>query len=196
MSGHPMFTAHDLSHGAQQAVQQRGTPATLNLDDIFGDVMFTPDGDTVFLSEEQDALASGEREITTMASKVRGNQFVHVQKGGGLYTTQLTDREKPSLVMGSAASGVPQTAPVPYRKAPQERHHLQYALSKSSKKNRGSGTGSDRRMSEQQKVERRYVTILYSRTLESSRHSLVCIQHTHTDIMYLTHTYYLYWLVD
>ena len=97
----PVFTASDLSASAQAAVAQRGTPATLNLDDIFGDVMFTPDGDTVFLSEEQDALPSGEKQLTTMASKQRGDKYVQVQKGGGLYTTQLTDREKPALTMRS-----------------------------------------------------------------------------------------------
>eukprot|EP00428_Durinskia_dybowskii_P025306 CAMPEP_0170235664 /NCGR_PEP_ID=MMETSP0116_2-20130129/17577_1 /TAXON_ID=400756 /ORGANISM="Durinskia baltica, Strain CSIRO CS-38" /LENGTH=367 /DNA_ID=CAMNT_0010486457 /DNA_START=148 /DNA_END=1252 /DNA_ORIENTATION=- len=147
MSGHPMFTASDLSASAQAAVAQRGTPATLNLDDIFGDVMFTP----FFLSEEHDVLPSGEREISTMARKVVGNQYVPVRKGGGLYTTQLVDRDKASTVMGTAAPGVPQTAPVPFRKAPQERHHLQYALPKNKKSSRTS----DRRMSEQQKVERR-----------------------------------------
>ena len=47
----PLFTSKDLSATAQAAVAQRGTPATLNLDDIFGDVVFTPDGDTVFKSE-------------------------------------------------------------------------------------------------------------------------------------------------
>jgi hypothetical protein len=147
----PMFTATDLSASAQAAVAQRGTPATLNLDDIFGDVMFTPDGDTVFLSEEQDALASGEREVTTMASKAQGDRYVAVQKGGGLYTTQLSEREKPALVMG-AAGGVQETASVPYRKAPQERHHLQYAM---PKKKTATQRSVDRKMSEQQKVERR-----------------------------------------
>ena len=151
MSGHPMFTAQDLSASTQQAVAQRGTPATLNLDDIFGDVMFNPDGDTVFLSEEQDALASGEKELTTMASKVRGNRYVQVDKGGGLYTTQLMDRDKPALVMGAPVSGLQTTAAAPYKKAPQERHHLQYALPKIKR----GGRGSDRKMSEQQKVERR-----------------------------------------
>ena len=124
--------------------------AALNLDDIFSDVMFTPDGDTVFLSEEQDALASGEKRITTMASKVQGDRFVPVSRGGGLYTTQLTEREKPALTMGAATPGVQTTASVPFRKAPQERHHLQYAMPKKK-----HSRGSDRKMSEQQKVERR-----------------------------------------
>lgn len=142
-----MFTTNDFSSNRGGA---RVTPATLNLDDIFGDVMFTPDGDTIFLSEEQEALASGESRITTMASKVQGDRFVPVSRGGGLYTTQLTEREKPALTMGAASSGVQPTQAVPFKKAPQERHHLQYALPKSKKSSRG-----DRKMSEQQKVERR-----------------------------------------
>ena len=78
----PMFT--NLSASAAAAVAERGTPATLNLDDIFGDVMFTPDGDTVFLSEEQEILPSGEKHVTNMASKVNAGGLVPVQKGGGL----------------------------------------------------------------------------------------------------------------
>ena len=150
MSNQPLFSSSDLSAPTQAAVAQRGTPATLNLDDIFGDVMFTPHGDTVFLSEEQEAMPSGESNVTTMASKLQGDKYVPVNKGGGLYTTQLAEREKPSLVMGSAAPGVKETASVPFKKAPQERHHLQYALPKKK-----SSRSSDRKMSEQQKVERR-----------------------------------------
>ena len=144
----PMFTSSDLSATAQAAVASRGTPATLNLDDIFGDVMFTPEGDTVFLSEEQDVLNSGEKEVATMASKKKGDQFVQSKVAGGLHATQLAQTGKLSTVMGGA-EGVEPTARVPYKKAPQERHHLQYAMSK--KKSRSS----DRKMSEQQKVERR-----------------------------------------
>ena len=132
----------------------RGTPATLNLDDIFGDVMFTPDGDTVFLSEQQDddddMVGSGESEISMMARKQKGSQYVPVQQGGGLYTTNLHEREKSALVMGSAGDAAP-TPLVPYKKAPQERNHLQYAMPKSKKSSRSS----DRKMSEEQKVERR-----------------------------------------
>jgi hypothetical protein len=140
----PMFTS-DYSGG-----RSGGTAATLNLDDIFGDVMFTPDGDTVFMSEEQDALASGEARVTTMATKIRPDGRVQkVKKGGGLYTTQLHDTSKPSLVMGSAGQA-PETKAVPFQKAPQERHHLQYAMPKKK-----SSRTSDRKMSEQQKSERR-----------------------------------------
>lgn len=144
----PMFT--NLSASAAAAVAERGTPATLNLDDIFGDVMFTPDGDTVFLSEEQEILPSGEKHVTNMASKVNAGGLVPVQKGGGLYTTQLHDREKPAVPMGQVTSGMKETSSVPYRKAPQERHHLQYAMPKKK-----SSRSADRKMSEQQKVERR-----------------------------------------
>ena len=146
----PMFTAADMSASTQQAVAQKGTPATLNLDDIFGDVMFTPDGDTVFLSEEQDVMNSAESQVTTMASKKRGDQFVQVNQGGGLYTTQLMEHGKVSTTMGTADKASAKTAAVPFKKTPQERHHLQYANKKKSR-------SSDRKMSEQQKTERRYV---------------------------------------
>ena len=145
-----------LSAAAQAAVAAHGTPATLNLDDIFGDVMFTPDGETVFLSEQQDeeaaVLPSNEKEVTYAASKAQGDQFVPVPVGGGLYTTQLHEREKRALTMGAAAPDVKPTERVPFRKAPQERHHLQYAA---PKKKPSSSRSSDRKMSEQQKSERR-----------------------------------------
>lgn len=113
--------------------------------------MFTPDGDTVFLSEEQDTLPSGEKEVSTMARKMQGDgRYAPVQRGGGLYTTQLHEREKPALTMG-AAGQAPSYQSVPFKKAPQERHHLQYALPKSKKGSRGSTRG----MSDQQKSERR-----------------------------------------
>eukprot|EP00578_Thalassiosira_sp_NH16_P006586 CAMPEP_0181107582 /NCGR_PEP_ID=MMETSP1071-20121207/17165_1 /TAXON_ID=35127 /ORGANISM="Thalassiosira sp., Strain NH16" /LENGTH=455 /DNA_ID=CAMNT_0023191111 /DNA_START=66 /DNA_END=1433 /DNA_ORIENTATION=- len=40
-----------LSASTTTAVQTRGTPSTLNLDDIFGDCFFTPEGEAIFLSE-------------------------------------------------------------------------------------------------------------------------------------------------
>mmetsp|Transcript_28845 Transcript_28845/g.67698 ORF Transcript_28845/g.67698 Transcript_28845/m.67698 type:complete len:434 (+) Transcript_28845:357-1658(+) len=150
----PLFTSN-LSATAQAAIAQRGTPSTLNLDDIFGDVMFTPDGDTVFLSEEQEALASGEQHVTTHASKIvqeqQQPQAIPVQNGGGFYTTQLHDASKPARAMGTMVAGVTKTtAPVPYKEAPQQRHHLQYAMTKKK-----SSRSSERKMSEQQKNERR-----------------------------------------
>jgi len=152
----PLFTTN-LSATTQAAVAQRGTPSTLNLDDIFGDVMFTPDGDTVFLSEDQDALASGEQQVTTQASKIvthgdQQQQAVPIQRGGGYYTTQLHDSSKPARTMGTMVQGVTKpTAAVPYKEAPQQRHHIQYATMTKKKSSRSS----ERKMSEQQKNERR-----------------------------------------
>lgn len=150
----PLFTSADLSVNTQAAVASRGNPATLNLDDIFGDVAFTPDGDTVFLSEqkEEDLLNSGEgANVANYASRPdAAGHFSAVPQGGGLYTTQLGETGKPSLAMGSAGGGVKSSKAVPFRHTPQASHHLQYA----HKKKKSSGR-SDRKMSEQQKVERR-----------------------------------------
>jgi hypothetical protein len=152
-----MYNPNNMSVQAQTAVAQRGTPATLNLDDIFGDVMFTPDGDTVFLSEQQDTtgvLNSGEGDnVHISAAKQQGNQFVPVPIGGGLATTNLADNTKPALVMGQSANPfVPTSQEIPFKKTPQERHHLQFAAPKRKRSSR-----SDRKMSEQQKTDRRYV---------------------------------------
>jgi hypothetical protein len=164
----PMFTsAAELSASTSAAVAQRGTPATLNLDDIFGDVLFTPDGDTIFLSDQQgeeDAImGSGEGEqIATHASRVTDDgNVIAVANAGGIVTTQLDQTGKLALVMG-AADGVPASTPVPYQQAPQQRHHLQYAtpqMAAALKKRKGASSSaaskSERKMSEQQKVERR-----------------------------------------
>jgi hypothetical protein len=144
----PLFVgASGVSSGAQQAV--KGHAPALNLDDIFGDVMFTPDGETVFLSEQADELLnSGEGDkVATMASRpVEDGHFVPVPQGGGLYTTNLADPSKASLSMGSASAGVKPTEPVPFKHNPQPSHQIQFAITKKKK---------DR--SEQQKVDRRYV---------------------------------------
>lgn len=139
---------------------QKGTPATLNLDDIFGDVMFTPDGDTVFLNEDHDALVSGEQQVTNNATKViqggQQQQTVPVQRGGGFYTTQLHDATKNATTMGTMVPGVTKpTTAVPFNQAPQQRHHLQYAISAGSSGKKKSSRSNERKMSEQQKNERR-----------------------------------------
>lgn len=153
----PLFTAHGgggLSSGTAQAVASKGNLPSLNLDDIFGDVMFTPDGDTVFLSEQKDLMNSGEGEnVATMASRASDDgKYVQTTAGGGLYTTQLHDGAKPALTMGSAGADVQGTERVPFKKNPQASHQLQYVVPKKKKERSG-----DRKMSEQQKVERRYV---------------------------------------
>jgi PAS domain S-box-containing protein len=145
-----------MSAQAAAAVAQRGIPATLNLEDIFGDVMFTPDGETVFLSEQQDASAnmmhSGEgNNVHIIAAKQQGDQYVPVPAGGGLVTTNLSDPSKPALVMGPAATMViPTTQAVPFKKTPQESHHLQFAAPKRKRSTRGHA-----KMSDPQKTERR-----------------------------------------
>jgi len=147
-----------MSAQVAAAVAQRGTPSTLNLDDIFGDVMFTPDGETVFLGEQQQGndpnavMQSGEgNDVHISAAKQQGGQYIPVAAGGGLATTNLADPSKPALCMGSAqVVSVPTAQAVPFIKTPQERHHLQYAAPKRKRSSR-----SDRKMSEQQKSDRR-----------------------------------------
>ena len=113
--------------------------AALNLDDIFNDVMFTPDGDTIFLSEEKDAdmLNSGEgADVKIYASKQGADgTFQGVSAGGGLETTNLADPSKESLTMGEAAvKAVPTKQAVPFKDAPQKKNQLEYAAPKKKKK--------------------------------------------------------------
>lgn len=131
----PQFIA-GLSASASAAVQQRGTPATLNLDDIFGDCFFTPEGDAIFLSEnphlqqqlaqqqqQLSFLASGEASVAQNASRPTGGGFVPVPPGGGIVTTGLHEPKANATVMGT---GAPPPA-TPFVQAPQRPHHLQYA---------------------------------------------------------------------
>lgn len=113
--------------------------AALNLDDIFNDVMFTPDGDTIFLSEEKDAdmLNSGEGgDFKIVASKATADgQFKAVNAGGGLDTTNLADPSKEALTMGKASvEAVPTKQAVPFKDAPQKKNQLEYAAPKKKKK--------------------------------------------------------------
>jgi len=155
-----------LSASASAAIAARGTPATLNLDDIFGDVLFTPDGDTVFLNDQPESvrseiLGSGEAVISNHASRQDGKKFVPVAMATGIAGTQLDKPGMPSTVMiGTATSPAAQ---VGFKQPPQQRHHLQYAsapvMKKRSRRSGGSSSSSERKMSEQQKVERRYVCV-------------------------------------
>jgi hypothetical protein len=191
----PLYTSKDLSAAAQAALAQRGNPSTLNLDDIFGDVVFTPDGDTMFKSEVQDGsmTASGEgSEVAPVASRpTSSGAYAPVSQGGGLYTTHLSDPSKMASAMGKAGDGVPTTAPVPFQKTPQAMHHLQFAApssgSSGNPKKRKAGDSSsssrpgDRKMSEQQKVERRYVRlfIVAREETHSQRNRLVVLLNSH-----------------
>jgi len=137
--------------------------AGLNLDDIFGDVAFTPDGDTVFLSEDKDEeplvnSSEGDR-ISRMARKqARDGHFESVARGGGLYTTQLYDPSKRSLVHGSAAPGLKESPVVPYKEKPQKQNQVQYVVPKKKK---------NRNVSEADKNARRYVSHLYYHRLNA-----------------------------
>jgi hypothetical protein len=158
----PLFAPGSGQMNNGMSMGRGSAAAVLNLDDIFGDVMFTPDGDTVFLSEQasDELLNSGEgNQVATMASKPDENgNFRPTAAAGGLYTTQLHEGDKPALTMGAAAPDVQKTAPVPFKSAPQAGHHLQYAAPK--KKRTAAEKSADRKMSEQQKVERRYVSFV------------------------------------
>ena len=105
----------------------------MNLDDIFSDVMFTPEGDTVFLSEEKESmLNSGEGDDVKIYCTKNGQA---VASGGGLDTTNLADPSKEALVMGNAAvQAVPSAQSVPWKEAPQKKNQLEYAAPKKKKK--------------------------------------------------------------
>ena len=156
----PRFTSGGLSASAQAAIAQRGNPQTLNLDDIFGDVVFTPGGETVFMSEQKGNMTnSGEgTQFANVASRPTADgKYAPVSMGGGLYTTQLAEQNKMASAMGNAGEAET-TASVPFKQAPQASHHLQYATATagSSKKRKAVDfRPGDRKMSEQQKVERR-----------------------------------------
>jgi preprotein translocase subunit SecD len=170
----PTFLA-PLSQPTQQAVSTRGTPSTLNLDDIFGDCFFTPEGDQIFLSESQNdteqttntamdvnVQTSGEAVVSTNASKPviaasGAQQYVPVPYAGGIATTGLNNTGPTrASTMGPAPSNGPEQKIVPMAAPPQQRHHLQYALVDTARR-KSPATSRDRKMSDQQKSERRYV---------------------------------------
>ena len=143
----PQFVAAGgPSSMAQQ--QQRGTPGGLNLDDIFGDCFFTPEGEAIFLSEnpqlqqqlvqqqQQQLQAEQQQKLSFLTSGEAGNVaqnasrpsttggFALVPPGGGIVTTGLHEPKASATVMGT---GVPPPA-APFVQAPQRPHHLQYAF--------------------------------------------------------------------
>lgn len=142
--------------GATASSKSNGQQKLMNLDDIFGDVMFTPDGETVFMSEEVAAgrvSHSGEgKDIKINASVLmEDGQYKTHMAGGGVATTQMLDPSNISSTMGNAATqSVPTSQSVPFQRAPQARNHVQYSAPR--KKKKGS---KDRKMSDQQKTERR-----------------------------------------
>jgi hypothetical protein len=162
---HPTFLA-PLSQQSQHALQTRGNPSTLNLDDIFGDCFFTPEGDQIFLSENEVPIQpSGETIISTNASKpvIKNGteQYIPVPNAGGIETTglNLTGSTRAST-MGPVNENLKERKIVPMSAPPQQRHHLQYAIlntgdKKSISSSSTTSSGRDRKMSDQQKSERR-----------------------------------------
>ena len=145
----PQFIAAGLpglSASAAAAVQSRGTPSTLNIDDIFGDCFFTPEGEAVFLSEnpqmqqvqqaqqqlnqqqlaQGSILASCESAPAQIASRPTQTGFVNVPQAGGIVTTGLHKPKTAATVMGNNIGGAAPSQ-VPFAQAPQRPHHLQYA---------------------------------------------------------------------
>ena len=150
----PQFIAAGVPAASSSMVQQqRGTPGGLNLDDIFGDCFFTPEGEAIFLSEnpqlqqqlvqqQQQRLQAEEQKLSFLTSGEAGNVaqnasrptttggggFTLVAPGGGIVTTGLHEPNATATVMGT---GVPPPA-APLVQAPQRPHHLQYAFVQAS----------------------------------------------------------------
>jgi hypothetical protein len=136
-----------LSVSTSAAVQARGTPSTLNLDDIFGDCFFTPEGEAIFLSENPQLqqqvqqqqqlqqqlsqvsfLASGEAAPSQNASRPTGGAgFAPVPQAGGIVTTGLHNPKASATVMGNFGGDAAPPPAAPFAQAPQRPHHLQYA---------------------------------------------------------------------
>ncbi len=156
------FQVPTFSAATQHAVATRGTPATLNLDDIFGDCFFTPEGDAVFLSEQPNydpnnnsmGMSSGDNQsaiqlsgegpyISNNASKpimtTTAPQFVTVPQAGGINTTGLVNPGTKATIMGPATGSG--TVPLnPMAAPPQQKFHLQFATTtKSAPSSRAGG---------------------------------------------------------
>ena len=202
----PRFTSNNqggnfppLSNAAATAIATRGTPATLNLDDIFGDCFFTPEGETVFLSdqpenERQEFVASTETNPAYIASRITNGDSAtsmeQVPQAGGINTTNLNNPNQPASVMGNAQNqqSLPQISNM--QPKAQQDHHMGYVVPglsnitgtptssiqnnvsvgsgstafntgviggsvKDTAKKRRQRPGTERKMSEQQKTERR-----------------------------------------
>jgi|AntRauTorckE5430_2_1112549.scaffolds.fasta_scaffold13743_1 hypothetical protein len=181
---HPTFL-QPLTQGTQHAVQTRGTPSTLNLDDIFGDCFFTPEGDQIFLSEnhnddddddDDNIQTSGEAVISTHASRPIANDggsqqqsYIPVAAGGGINTTGLNGLNGRATTMGLAQNNNG-SGPniIPMQQPPQQRHHMQYAMVSTGRRKVPvpQSSSRDRKMSDQQKSERRYVNYCITHNIE------------------------------
>ena len=161
----PQFIAAGVPGGGTSSnngqVQSKGTPSTLNLDDIFGDCFFTPEGEAIFLSEnpqiqqqvqQQQQLAQQQQNLIAQGSllasgegsapaqnasrpTVEGNQnagYTPVPQAGGIVTTGLDKPKAAATVMGNVSGSAVAPSAAPMAQAPQRPHHLQYAYVQAS----------------------------------------------------------------
>jgi hypothetical protein len=170
-----------LAPGTAQALQAGNKPGqNFNLDEIFGDCFFTPEGETVFLSDQQRQGQGQSQQVGSSGSAPSSfvpstegqqpaqvasrldpatGQYVPVQMAGGIATTHLDQPGVKATVMGPAAGGQPQQQRTNVTAAP--RHHMGYITPSAGgfldvNKKRRTRPG-ERKMSDQQKVERRYI---------------------------------------
>jgi hypothetical protein len=94
------FQAPTFSAATQHAVATRGTPATLNLDDIFGDCFFTPEGDAVFLSEQ----ANYDPNSNNMGMSSGDNQSFIQLSGEGTQISNNASKPIMTMTMDSSSS--------------------------------------------------------------------------------------------
>lgn len=139
---------------ADLSYNNNSVPAYLN--DLFGDCFFTPDGDTVFLSEENDKnniVASSETTPATIASRVlEDGTSVPANFAGGIAATNLDKPGMQATVMGPAATTPQPTVPAPFIQPPQKENHIGFATLPTTTRTKSRRT---RKMSEQQQNERR-----------------------------------------
>jgi len=106
-----------LSSQTQHAVSTRGTPASLNLDDIFGDCFFTPDGDAVFLSDTQ----QGQQQQNTGQSNASSMIDVNGQSMVRSNETMVTNvASRPTTNMTNTTTRTTATTAQPQQYQPQQ----------------------------------------------------------------------------
>ena len=168
-----------LSAAAQAALESR---PQINLDDIFGDCFFTPDGEAVFLNDSSEsvrstALPSSETTQSVVASKPTQSQngemaavsvnappLGKTQTGSTLRGEGFIAANDPQATTNVRAKIMSSAPPA------QQMHHMKFisrvpAPVDDKKRKMGVGVSNvnpmgrsnERKMSEQQKVERRCV---------------------------------------
>jgi hypothetical protein len=149
-----------LSAATAQALQAGKANVNFNLDEIFGDCFFTPDGETVFLNADDQVsfVPSNESNPAAVASRLdpNTNAFIPIPFAGGITTTHLDQPGAKASVMGPAVDQSKMLTKTSVAPAPS--HHMGFVTTSTlldSKKKRRQRPG-ERKMSDQQKVERRY----------------------------------------